>query len=74
MLEELELITAQELAVKLKCSKTTISRKVKAGVFPAYRYGSMYRFNLEEILAIGKKNDKEYKQLPSVVANGGRIG
>ena len=54
-------LTVQDLAHYLKVHPSTVYRLVKAGKLPAFRVGSDWRFNLEQIeswrLGLEKKTD-----------------
>ena len=44
-----EVITVGELAVYLRCHQSTIYRLLRAGKLPAFKVGSDWRFNRDQI-------------------------
>ena len=48
-------MTVQDVAAYLRVDKSTIYRLVKAGALPAFKFGSEWRFNRENIDAWVKK-------------------
>ena len=76
MNNEEEWVTAKELAARLNCSQSSISKKATAGCFPdgsVWKMGNLKRYDVNAIMREGKNNFKKYKQSPLVVARGGRI-
>jgi excisionase family DNA binding protein len=53
--------TVQDLAPYLKVHPSTVYRLLKAGKLPAFRVGSAWRFNLEEIdsLRVERENGRD---------------
>jgi excisionase family DNA binding protein len=48
---EQKVMTVSELAVYLRVHQTTVYRLLKNGKIPAFRVGSDWRFNIEDIEA-----------------------
>ena len=48
-LEDVRVMTVAELSVYLRVHRSTIYRLLKKGDLPAFRIGSDWRFNVEEI-------------------------
>jgi excisionase family DNA binding protein len=45
----IEVLTVTELCTYLKVDRSTVYRLIKAGKLPAFKVGSDWRFNVEEI-------------------------
>ena len=43
------LLTAEEIAEQLQCSTDWIYERVRAGTFPAVRYGRLVRFDQQDV-------------------------
>jgi excisionase family DNA binding protein len=50
------LLTARELAEVLGLAPATILDKWERGEFPGYRFGRAVRFDLDEVLATGRRS------------------
>jgi excisionase family DNA binding protein len=57
-------LTVKDLALYLKVHQTTIYRLLKAGQLPAFRIGSDWRFNVEEIECWLVKREKNKDTSP----------
>ena len=51
------LLTARELAAYLGLAPATILDKWERGELPGFRFGRAVRFDLDEVLAIGRRPD-----------------
>jgi excisionase family DNA binding protein len=49
-----QLITADELAELLRCSRSHVFEMAAAGVIPCYRIGRLVRFCLEEVFTASR--------------------
>ena len=51
------LVTARELAEHVGLKPGTVLDKWERGEFPGYKFGRAVRFDLDEILALGRRGD-----------------
>jgi excisionase family DNA binding protein len=49
------LVTARELAERIRLSPATVLDKWERGEFPGYQFGRAVRFDLDEILALCRR-------------------
>lgn len=53
-MNNINFITAKEIAVQLNCALSTIYSLAKRQILPAYRIGGLLRFNPDEVLSFIK--------------------
>jgi excisionase family DNA binding protein len=59
------LLTARELAAYIGLKPATVLDKWERGEFPGYRFGRAVRFDLDEILALGRRGEERASEPPS---------
>jgi excisionase family DNA binding protein len=65
------LVTARELAEHVGLKPGTVLDKWERGEFPGYKFGRAVRFDLDEILALGRRGDA--RDAGSVTRRGPRV-
>lgn len=68
------LLTARELAACLGLRPGTVLDKWERGELPGYKFGRAVRFDLDEILALGRKGpgtERHVSSEPSAPSQGG---
>jgi predicted DNA-binding transcriptional regulator AlpA len=61
------LVTARELAEAIGLKPATVLDKWERGEFPGYRFGRAVRFDLGEILELGRQGAESTRQPPKRV-------
>jgi excisionase family DNA binding protein len=54
--DPVKLVTASELAEAIGLRPATVLDKWERGEFPGYKFGRAVRFDLEEVLALGRRD------------------